>query len=47
MMLPERSAATPPLRRARVLFRLKSLLEQHMGELAEVVTEELSVESSV
>ena len=27
-------AATPPLRRARVMFRLKDLIEQHMDELA-------------
>ena len=33
-------ATTPPLRRARVLFRLKGLIEQHMDELAAVVTEE-------
>ncbi len=33
-------AATPPLRRARVLFRLKGLIEQHMDELAAVLTEE-------
>ena len=33
-------AATPPLRRARVLFRLKGLIEQHMDEMAAVVTEE-------
>ncbi len=33
-------AATPPLRRARVMFRLKELLERHMNELAPIVTEE-------
>ncbi len=33
-------AATPPLRRARVLFCLKGLIEQHMDELAAVLTEE-------
>jgi malonate-semialdehyde dehydrogenase (acetylating) / methylmalonate-semialdehyde dehydrogenase len=33
-------AATPPLRRARVLFRLKDVIERHMDELAAVVTEE-------
>ncbi len=33
-------AASPPLRRARVLFRLKGLIEQHMDELAAVLTEE-------
>jgi len=33
-------AATTPLRRARVLFRLKQLVEQQMDELAAVLTEE-------
>lgn len=33
-------AATPPLARARVMFRLKSLLEDNMDELAKCVTEE-------
>ena len=33
-------AATPPLRRARVLFRLKSLLEANIDGLAAVLTEE-------
>ena len=33
-------AATIPLRRARVLFRLKQLIEQQMDELAAVITEE-------
>ena len=33
-------AATPPLRRARVMFRLKGLIEQHMDELASAITEE-------
>ena len=33
-------AATPPLRRARVMFKLKSLLEANMEELAQLVTEE-------
>jgi malonate-semialdehyde dehydrogenase (acetylating)/methylmalonate-semialdehyde dehydrogenase len=33
-------AATPPLRRARVLFRLKGLIEQHLDEMAAVITEE-------
>ena len=33
-------SATPPLRRARVLFRLKGVIEQHLDELAAVVTEE-------
>jgi Aldehyde dehydrogenase family len=28
-------AATTPLRRARIMFRLKDLLEQHMDEIAE------------
>lgn len=29
---------TPPLKRARVLFKFKSLLEQHQDEIAEIVT---------
>ncbi|MGF1477633.1 MAG: CoA-acylating methylmalonate-semialdehyde dehydrogenase [Geminicoccaceae bacterium] len=33
-------AATPPVRRARVLFRLKTLIEEHMDELAGLVTAE-------
>jgi malonate-semialdehyde dehydrogenase (acetylating)/methylmalonate-semialdehyde dehydrogenase len=33
-------AATPPLRRARVLFRFKELLEQHADELACLITSE-------
>ncbi len=33
-------AATPPLRRARVMFRLKQLLEQNLEELGRMVTEE-------
>jgi malonate-semialdehyde dehydrogenase (acetylating)/methylmalonate-semialdehyde dehydrogenase len=33
-------AAQPPLRRARVMFRLKDLLERHMDELAALLTEE-------
>ncbi len=33
-------AATPPLHRARVLFRLKALLEDNIDELAAIVTEE-------
>jgi malonate-semialdehyde dehydrogenase (acetylating) / methylmalonate-semialdehyde dehydrogenase len=33
-------AATPPVRRARVLFRFKALLDQHLGELAELLTSE-------
>ena len=33
-------AATPPIRRARVLFNLKRLIEENMQALAEVVTEE-------
>ena len=33
-------AAWPPLRRARVMFRLKQLLEANMDELAAIVTEE-------
>ena len=31
-------AATPPLQRARVLFRFKALLEQHKDELARLIT---------
>lgn len=31
-------AATPPLQRARVLFRFKALLEQHVDELAQLIT---------
>ena len=33
-------AATPPLRRARVMFRFKELLDRHAGELAAVITSE-------
>src|SRR5262245_56375954 len=33
-------AATPPLRRARVLFKLKELIERHLDELAGLVTAE-------
>jgi malonate-semialdehyde dehydrogenase (acetylating)/methylmalonate-semialdehyde dehydrogenase len=33
-------SATPPLRRARVLFRFKALLEQHADRIAEVITAE-------
>lgn len=33
-------AATPPLQRARVMFRYKQLLEDHMDELAAIVTAE-------
>lgn len=33
-------AATPPLRRARVLFRFKELLEKHADELAALITAE-------
>ncbi len=33
-------AATPPLRRARVMFKLKALLEANIDELARMVTEE-------
>ena len=33
-------AAQPPLRRARILFRLKALLEANIADLARVVTEE-------
>ncbi|MBU6418549.1 MAG: CoA-acylating methylmalonate-semialdehyde dehydrogenase [Proteobacteria bacterium] len=30
--------ATPPLRRARVMFKFKDLMEQHAGELAEIIS---------
>jgi malonate-semialdehyde dehydrogenase (acetylating)/methylmalonate-semialdehyde dehydrogenase len=33
-------AAMPPLRRARVMFRLKQLIEQNMDRLARLITEE-------
>jgi malonate-semialdehyde dehydrogenase (acetylating)/methylmalonate-semialdehyde dehydrogenase len=33
-------ADTPPLRRARVLFRFKDLLEQHADELAQIIVAE-------
>lgn len=33
-------AATPPLRRARILFKYKELLENHLEELAALVTQE-------
>src|SRR3954453_23363424 len=33
-------AATPPLRRARIMFRLKDLLERNRRELAEIITSE-------
>ncbi|WP_339827633.1 CoA-acylating methylmalonate-semialdehyde dehydrogenase [uncultured Arenimonas sp.] len=33
-------AATPPLARARILFRYKALLEEHAGELAAAITAE-------
>ncbi len=33
-------AATPPLQRARVMFRFKALLEQHLDELAGLITAE-------
>lgn len=33
-------AATPPLQRARVLFRFKALIEQHRDELAALITAE-------
>ncbi len=33
-------AATPPIQRARVMFRFKSLIESHMDELAELVGKE-------
>ena len=33
-------SATPPLRRARVLFRFKDLVERHIDELAKLITAE-------
>lgn len=33
-------ASTPPLRRARILFKYKELLEQHLEELAAIITAE-------
>ena len=33
-------AATPPLRRARVMFRFKELVESHTDELARLITAE-------
>ncbi len=33
-------SATPPLRRARVMFKFKELLERHSGELAALITAE-------
>jgi malonate-semialdehyde dehydrogenase (acetylating) / methylmalonate-semialdehyde dehydrogenase len=33
-------AATPPLRRARVMFKFKDLLERHMDEIAALITAE-------
>jgi malonate-semialdehyde dehydrogenase (acetylating) / methylmalonate-semialdehyde dehydrogenase len=33
-------AATPPLQRARVMFRFKALLDQHLDELAGIITSE-------
>ncbi|HTY99408.1 MAG TPA: CoA-acylating methylmalonate-semialdehyde dehydrogenase [Rhodocyclaceae bacterium] len=33
-------ADTPPLRRARILFRFKELLERHAGEIAALITRE-------
>ena len=33
-------AATPPLRRARVMFKFKELLDRHAGELAAIITAE-------
>jgi malonate-semialdehyde dehydrogenase (acetylating)/methylmalonate-semialdehyde dehydrogenase len=37
--LPEWSD-TPALRRARVMFRFRDLIEQHAGELAAIITRE-------
>jgi malonate-semialdehyde dehydrogenase (acetylating) / methylmalonate-semialdehyde dehydrogenase len=33
-------AETPPLKRARILFRFKQLLDEHRDELAEIITRE-------
>ncbi|MCH8925605.1 MAG: aldehyde dehydrogenase family protein, partial [Proteobacteria bacterium] len=33
-------AATPPIRRARVMFKMKQLLEDNIDELARLMTEE-------
>lgn len=33
-------AATPPLRRARIMFKLKELIERHTDELAAIITSE-------
>src|SRR4029453_9614634 len=33
-------AETPPLQRARVMFRFKALLDEHIGELASIITSE-------
>ena len=33
-------AATPPVRRARVMFRFKALIDEHMDELARMLTSE-------
>ena len=33
-------AQTPPLQRARVLFRFKALLDEHLDELARIITSE-------
>lgn len=33
-------SATPPLQRARVMFRFKALLDEHIGELAAIITSE-------
>ncbi|SPJ18136.1 Methylmalonate-semialdehyde dehydrogenase (acylating) [Burkholderiales bacterium] len=33
-------ADTPPLRRARILFRFKELVEAHLGDLAAIITRE-------
>ena len=33
-------AATPPIRRARVMFKFKELIERHMDEMAAVITAE-------
>src|SRR5260221_3826230 len=33
-------AAAPPLRRARVMFKFRELIESHMDELAQIITAE-------
>src|SRR5579862_3590847 len=33
-------ATTPPLKRARAMFKFKELIERHIGELAAIITAE-------